>query len=273
MARAEPYLGRFLSRFLLAVVPGLVASALAVFVLYTVHLSRMPEPVDRLTGLAPETASVSDGLSSEERRELTRQMLKARRENPEVPALVRPTPRPAANAAAQTGDTPGSAADDRSRAERTAALTPSAAPLSRPARPPVVQAPPAVTAALPAPGAAAPTSPVVAPASAVAAPPPAAAAVPQAGTAARPTSLPSVDVTSEAPPEQHGFAHNVFSSFSYLAGTAANATGNTVNWVIDLPGKAISAGGRLIGRDTTAANPPTSPPPPAEAPAPKRNYL
>jgi hypothetical protein len=271
MARAEPYLGRFLSRFLLAVVPGLAASALAVFVLYAVHLSRMPEPIDRLTGVAPETASVSDGLSSEERRELTRQMLKARRENPEVPALVRPTPRPATSAAAQTGDNPASAADDRARAERTATVTPSsAAPLPRPARPraePVVQAPAVVMAAVPPPATAAPASPIVA------ASPATASVLP--GTAAAPTPLPSVEVntSSEPPPEHHGFAHNVFSSFSYLAGTAANATGNTVNWVIDLPGKAISAGGRLIGRDTTAANPPANSPPPAEAPPPKRNYL
>jgi hypothetical protein len=271
MARAEPYLGRFLSRFLLAVVPGLAASALAVFVLYAVHLSRMPEPIDRLTGVVPETASVSDGLSSEERRELTRQMLKARRENPEVPALVRPTPRPATSAAAQTGDTPASAADEKVRAERTATVTPSAA-APRPARlraEPVVQAPAVVMAAVPPPAAAAPASPIVAA-------PPATASVPS-GTAVgpAPTPLPSVEVntSSEPPPEQHGFAHNVFSSFSYLAGTAANATGNTVNWVIDLPGKAISAGGRLIGRDATAANPPANSPPPAEAPPPKRNYL
>ena len=93
MARAEPYLGRFLSKFLLAVIPGLVASGLAVFVLYAIHLSHLPEPADRLTDAATEAAATNDGLTSEERRELTRQMLKARRENPEVPALVKPTPK------------------------------------------------------------------------------------------------------------------------------------------------------------------------------------
>ena len=48
----------------------------------------------------------------------------------------------------------------------------------------------------------------------------------------------------------------VFSTLSSVIGHAANATGNTVNWVIDLPGKAISAGGRVI-------NGPSQPPPPA----------
>jgi hypothetical protein len=72
----------------------------------------------------------------------------------------------------------------------------------------------------------------------------------------------------------------VFSSISVFAGTAANATGNTVNWVIDLPGRAISAGGRLLGGggggDSAQATPPPAAapaPPPAAAPAPpaKRN--
>jgi hypothetical protein len=51
----------------------------------------------------------------------------------------------------------------------------------------------------------------------------------------------------------------VFSTLSSIVGHAANATGDTVNWVIDLPGKAISAGGRVIG-----VNPP--PPPPQSRP-------
>ncbi len=87
MARAEQYLGRFLSRFTLAVVPAVVASVVAVFVIYAVHVARTPEPVEQLTEVAPN----SDNLTSEERRELTRRMLKERRENPEVPAEVRRT--------------------------------------------------------------------------------------------------------------------------------------------------------------------------------------
>jgi hypothetical protein len=88
----------------------------------------------------------------------------------------------------------------------------------------------------------------------------------------------------EPEPEPRGLAAKVFSSLSTVAGTAANATGNTVNWVIDLPGKAISAGGRLFGGDSPASNQPTGAPqpagaapsagtvpPPATAPPPRRN--
>jgi hypothetical protein len=77
------------------------------------------------------------------------------------------------------------------------------------------------------------------------------------------TSNPSPGIEPE--PEPRGFAAKVFSSLSTVAGTAANATGNTVNWVIDLPGKAISAGGRLFGGDSSAGNQPAGPPPPAGA--------
>jgi hypothetical protein len=77
---------------------------------------------------------------------------------------------------------------------------------------------------------------------------------------------------AEPEPQPRGLAANVFSSISTVVGSAANATGNTVNWVIDLPGKAISAGGKLLGGDSAASNPPAAaPPPPATAPPPKRN--
>jgi hypothetical protein len=49
-----------------------------------------------------------------------------------------------------------------------------------------------------------------------------------------------------------------------------------VNWVIDLPGKAINAGGKLIGINRNAddqggAPAPGSAPPPATAPPPGKN--
>ena len=68
----------------------------------------------------------------------------------------------------------------------------------------------------------------------------------------------------------------------------AAVTGNTVNWVIDLPGKAISAGGKLLGVNSSSAPAPTAAPAPgatppaapapAAVPAPaadpqRRNYL
>jgi len=58
-----------------------------------------------------------------------------------------------------------------------------------------------------------------------------------------------------------------------MAGTAANATGNTVNWVIELPGKAISAGGKLLGGDSAGNPPPAAPPPPSTAPPPSKRNL
>jgi hypothetical protein len=62
-----------------------------------------------------------------------------------------------------------------------------------------------------------------------------------------------------AEPDHQGPVGVVFSTFSNLVGHAANATGHTVNWVIDLPGKAISAGGRVIGVSPPPPPPPTRP--------------
>jgi hypothetical protein len=271
MGQAQPFLGRFASKFLLMVVPGVAASAVAVFVLYAVHVSRPSEPVEWLATLTPQ----SDGLSTEERRELTRQMLKARRENPQEPAQVRPTPalRPSTTGIAED---PGTGVDAKARADRT----PAAAPVPA-ARPAVARAP---AAAAPAATASVTPPPVVAVAP---------AAPPAAGT--EPTNLPPVVVNASPPgvtlpsgavapePPSRGIAATVFSGISTIAGTAANATGNTVNWVIDLPGRAISAGGKLLGGDSASNAPPppaaappppaAAPPPPAAPPAPKRNYL
>src|SRR5262249_56717747 len=74
----------------------------------------------------------------------------------------------------------------------------------------------------------------------------ASAAAPVGPVVAPPAQPPA---TAEAPPRR-----GVFSAISSIVGSAASATGNTVNWVIDLPGKAIEAGGRVIGVD--------QPPPP-----------
>jgi hypothetical protein len=93
----------------------------------------------------------------------------------------------------------------------------------------------------------------------VPAPPPGLPAAP-----ARDLDAPTVIVPATAPPpmppalpepQHRGPVGIVLSTVSNFVGHAANATGHTVNWVIDLPGKAISAGGRVIGI--------TPPPPPA----------
>ena len=261
MGWAKPDHGRFLSKVLVTIVPAAIASGIVVYALYAIVLTRAPESADRLTLASP----LSDGLSTDERRELTRQMLKARRENPPVPAEVRPTPRPLSTGTADHAAVSPSAADAKPRPVRAAAVAPVAPIAAAPAAAPVPVARPSAA-----------RTPSQAPAVAVAVAP---AALPPP-TAGEPGTLPPVTVNTNPPgdPEPRGFAANVFSSISVFAGTAANATGNTVNWVIDLPGKAISAGGRLLGGDPAAPNPPpsaTPAPPPATAPAPppKRNFL
>ena len=89
MGRAEALDVRSVSRLLLRAIPGVAASAVAAFVIYAIHVSRPPQTLEQLSEVTPQ----SDGLSAEERRGLTRQMLKERRENPQQPAEVRPTPR------------------------------------------------------------------------------------------------------------------------------------------------------------------------------------
>jgi len=277
--------GRFQSKFLLMVVPGLVASGIAAAVLYAIHVARAPESTELLTDVAAQ----GDGLSAEERRELTRQMLKARRENQEEPARVRPTAKPSATGPSTTGVAEDTVIDAKARTDRAPAAAPSpAVPPLPAARPPVARVRPesvapaasAVTTAPPAPAA---TASATLPPPAVITPPVAsqpssadASLLPPAGV----NINPPLGGESEPP---RGLVANVFSSISVLAGSAANATGNSVNWVIDLPGKAISAGGKLLGGDSVANNPPSAAPPPtvappsvapppATGPPPKRNF-
>jgi hypothetical protein len=264
MEPAGTNLGRFPSKFLLMIIPGLIASGVVASVLYAVHVSRAPSSSELLTDLTLQ----GDGLSAEERRGLTRQMLKARRENPQEPVEVRPTPtsRPADSGPAEAPAVDGKAAakaaverappDHAPPPDRTFGAAP--LPIARPA-PPRAR-PDAPVIAMPAAPAA--TSGTTAPAVAATSQ---SAPLPLGTT--DPASQPPVTVNPSAgvepEPEPRGFAAKVFSSLSTVAGTAANATGNTVNWVIDLPGKAISAGGRLFGGDSSASNQPAAPPPPA----------
>src|ERR1700730_8896785 len=124
MGWAKPDHGRFLCKVLVTIVPAAIASGIVVYVLYAIHLTRAPESADRLTLASP----LSDGLSTDERRELSRQMLKARRENPPVPGEVRPPPRPPSAGAADHAAVPPSATDAKPRPVRAAAVAPVAAP-------------------------------------------------------------------------------------------------------------------------------------------------
>jgi hypothetical protein len=278
MKQAVPYFGRFLSKLFLEIVPGALVSVFAAYLLSMLHLGA--EPATPSTSV---TALQNDGLSGDERRELTRQMLKERRENPEEPAEVKPVPslRPAASSPAETADLSGAIPQDHVAAPPAAVESklraePEAKPRAEP-RPAVASISPPTTplprtpaprvkteaAAAPAlsPSVAAPAAPTV-----TGSLPPAAAS-PGAAPPGAPTPLAQVTVNAPANasanvpagdlatgPQQRGIVGNIFSGVSTIAGGAANITGNTVNWVIDLPGKAISAGGKLLtGNGSTPA--------------------
>src|SRR5262249_31127030 len=95
-----------------------IASGVVASVLYAVHVSRAPSSSELLTDLTPQ----GDGLSAEERRGLTRQMLKARRENPQEPAEVRPTP---TSRPADSGPAEAPAVDSQAAAKAAADRMPS----------------------------------------------------------------------------------------------------------------------------------------------------
>jgi outer membrane biosynthesis protein TonB len=298
MKQAVPYLGRFVSKFVFEIIPGALVSVLAAYFLSVLHIARGAEPAAEPPSVA---AMQSDGLSADQRRELTRQMLKERRENPEEPAEVKPIPslRPTAPPP-ETADiapqivappvaAPQIAAPQIAAPESKPRSEPEAKPRPEIARPAVATVTPAPTPlprapaprirTEPAPVAAAPPA-----ASVTAALPPGAAPPPSGATPLPPVTVTTTPPDAPAEPPRRGIVGTVFSGISTIAGGAANVTGNTVNWVIDLPGKAISAGGRLLGGGSTpaAAPAPTAAPPAAPAPtavpAPavdpqRRNYL
>jgi len=271
MGWVEAHRGRVSSTIALTLTSAVIASGAAIYVLYAIHA---PRPAD--TGPSIEGAISGDNMSAEERRELTRQMLKARRENPETPEIVRPTPstRTATNGTAERGASMDSI---RPRPAGTSASTPLA-------RPSPSRRPEATASSYPIPpqagGANSQLPPTAAPDLVTGTVPPAAPPVATAVAGVTPPGLVtgasgSVAATAanggpSTEPAQRGFAGSVFSSLSGIAGTAANVTGNTVNWVIDLPGRAISAGGRLLRSSDASANPPSGlqPPPQSGAPAP-----
>jgi hypothetical protein len=329
MKQAVPYFGRFLSKLVLEIIPGALVSVFAAYLLSMLHLGAEP-------ATPSQTASVpqNDGLSGDERRELTRQMLKERRENPEEPAEVKPIPslRPA-SPPTSTADLSGPVPHDHVAAPPAAAESkvhaeteakPSEAKPHAESRPAVAAiAPVTPLPRAPAPrarteAAAAPVLPPPAAPTVTASLPPVGTAAPVAPPAGAPTPLPQVTVNAPAgntpavnapgtipagdlatQPQQRGIVGNIFSGVSTIAGGAANITGNTVNWVIDLPGKAISAGGKLLtggngstpaaapggaavpGNATAAGAPPANaapaaPPPPTPLPMidpQRRNFL
>ena len=248
-----PALVRYGSKLVLEIMPSVAATVIGGYLLTQLHFSHTPEPPapEPQAAAAPAPAATPEIPTVREDRAAMREMLKERRENPEPPAVVRPvvTAAPAAEAnppAPVTAQLP--AAID--------SIPPNEAvgPATAPSRPNVAAAPFVLPRARPDSVAA-----VYAPS-----PPPGLPQVPTVGmdsplqvapvTPGAPLAQPPVapPVMAEAPPRR-----GVFSAISSIVGSAASATGNTVNWVIDLPGKAIDAGGRVIG---------ISPPPPPNRP-------
>jgi hypothetical protein len=78
-------------------------------------------------------------------------------------------------------------------------------------------------------------------------------------SAGDPTAPDQAAATAAQPEEPRSFGAMVFSTVSDLSGKAANLTGDTANFVIELPGRLISAGGRLFERPQPAPPPDTPP--------------
>ncbi len=279
------------SKLVLQILPSITATVIGGYLLTQLHFNRTAE--------APATSAVAvsaqEAPTVGEERAAIRDVLRARRENPEVPEMVRPKPKaattasvpataplppamdsiapnePVARAAApsRSGTAAATAAAARRDLELPRARPDAAASVYVPAPPPGLQpvAPAAVASAAPvgvAPVAAAPVAPVAAAPVApmvVGAPGPLASAVPPVVAPAIPpavASAPAEPAQIAPPPVNRGPVGTVLSGISVIVGQAANATGQTVNWVIDLPGRAIEAGGRVIGV--------TPPPPPPGRP-------
>jgi hypothetical protein len=196
-------------------------------------------------GQGPDrTATTVDGdrQTVGEGRNLTREILRSRREHAEAPAEARPDPSlgarlPVVKEAAVTVPKEPVAAKEAAK-QKPATVAAVVLPRSRPdgvGEPAPNQGPGAMAAGATVSSAPGPNTPV-----------------PN-------ETVPNATAMTEAPVEQsRSFGSVVFSTVSDLSGKAANITGDTANFVIDLPGRLISAGGRLFER-------PQAPPPKREA--------
>ena len=258
---------RFGSRLVLEILPSIAATVIGGYLLTQLHFGHATEPAAAPPQAAAAPAQTSAQTSAQatpsdiptvrEDRAAMREVLKERRENPEAPAVVRPV--------VAAAPVPASATAPAGPSAPVTAQLPAAMdsiPVNQPiehaataSRPNVVAAPAALPRARPEPVASVyapapppglPQAPAVGMDSPMQVAPVTAATAPAGPAAAGPAQPP---VTAEAPPRR-----GVFSAISSIVGSAASATGNTVNWVIDLPGKAIDAGGRVIG---------INPPPPS----------
>ena len=243
--------GDKLRKFIVAIVAAVVAGGSG---LVLTQISRAP---DRAAVAADEaTPTVGEG------RNLTREVLRSRREHSEALAEVRPDPSLGARQPVASKDTAvkEAAAKEAAAKEATAKEAkehPAAkdAPKPKPASVALANAPAmAVLPRIRPDGTAEPAAH-----DAVANIPVVNAPVANAPAANIPGA--SIPVAGDPPPQPEpprSIGSMVFSTVSDLSGKAANLTGDTANFVIDLPGKLIAAGGRLFER-------PQPPPPKREA--------
>jgi hypothetical protein len=263
-----PTLAKFGSKLVLEILPSVAATVIGGYLLTQLHFSRTPEqpaqPQPTVAAATPAAATPASSTAEvptvREDRAAMREVLKERRENPEAPAVVvRPVvtaaaaPAPASlplpPATTQLPAVLDSIAPHEPVERASATARPSvAAPVALPrARPESVAS---VYAPAPPPGLPkAPAVPTDAPLQVAPVTPPA----PAASTAPAGPMVAGAAQPPATPEPRRG----VFSTLSSIVGGAASATGNTVNWVIDLPGKAIEAGGRVIGIEP--APPPNRP--------------
>ena len=198
--------GDKLRRIILAFVTSLLAIGSGVAL---THVGRMPDK----TAVSNEEDAPTIG----EGRNLTREILRTRREQPEALAEVHPDP---SLGARQPIVTKEAAAKEPAAKEAKEHVAIKDAARARPTT--------ATTA----------TAAVVLPRSR-----------PEADGSAAAAPANGAVLAEAAPPEQpQSLGSKVFSTVSNLTGKAANFTGDTANFVIDLPGKLISAGGRLFDR-------------------------
>ena len=246
MGRGFPFIFKFGSKFVLEVMPSVAATVIGGYLLAQLHFSRASEPAPaaqtvQAVQAVPTPADPAEAPTAREERATMREVLRARRERAEAPAQVRAKVESLPLPAAMDSIDPKDARPAKDGAGRaTVAAMPPAAPARRDMELP--RARPETAAA---PAAAAPAYVPAAPAA--------------AASASEPTPLSPVTVNARNPspvvPERRGPVHAVFSAFSVVVGQAVNVTGETVNWVIDLPGKAITAGERLIGTNPPLPRP------------------
>jgi hypothetical protein len=203
--------GDKLRRIILAFVTSLLAIGSGVAL---THVGRMPDKT--------AVNNDEDAPTIGEGRNLTREILRTRREQPEALAEVHPDPSLGARQPIVSKEVVAKEPAAKETKEHVAIKD------AARARPTTATTAAATTA----------TAAVVLPRSR-----------PDADASAAPAPANGAVLAEAAAPEQpQSFGSKVFSTVSNLTGKAANFTGDTANFVIDLPGKLISAGGRLFDR-------------------------